>query len=315
MQFKIKLITAVLFGLLTAAALTVQAQSTDNARFLSLSPPGGLPIIPVMEGWIAEPDGTTSFSFGIINRNDASVDIPVGENNYITPAKYNGMQPTHFPAGRSTGAFAVNVPESEADDDVWWYIKTGNSQVLKVPGRRGASAYELDFILPRPQGSLQPLVGIGENGPQAAGIYAQIGDYPGGTVSANTAVVITVNVSDPAERDPTDPRFKETIPLGVKFTQFQGPGSVEFTRHETTPVPEAPEIPPGVPANFANRFRAPGPDTVNVDGPAGIANVYASFSEPGDYIIAAKVNVHRAPDSSDGDQCCWTNVYQRVTVR
>jgi hypothetical protein len=22
----------------------------------------------------------------------------------------------------------------------------------------------------------------------------------------------------------------------------------------------------------------------------------------------------RSPDSQDGDQCCWTNVYQKVTV-
>jgi hypothetical protein len=312
MQIKHKLLS-VLFGLLAVATLNVQAQSTDNARFLSLAPPGGLPIIPILEGWIAQPDGTTSFTFGIINRNEEAVDIPIGENNYITPAKYSGMQPTHFPAGRSTGAFAVNVPEAEEGDDVWWYIKTGDSDVLKVPGRRGSSAYELDFILPRPQGSLQPQVGIGVNGAQSAGIYAQIADYPGGTVSANTPVEIAVNVLDSAKRDSTDPRFEEAIPLGVKFTHFQGPGPVEFTRHETTEVPEAPEVPAGTPAQF--RRRAPGPDTVNIDGPGGLARVYASFSEPGEYIIAVKVDVHRAPDSSNGDQCCWTNVYQRFTVR
>ena len=168
--------------------------------------------------------------------------------------------------------------------------------MLKVPGRRGASAYELDFILPRPQGSLQPQVGIGENGAQSAGIYAQIEDYPGGTVSANTPVEITVNISDAAVRDPNDPRFKEAIPLGVKFTHYQGPGAVEFTRHESTEVPEAPEVPAGTPAQF--RRPAPGPDTVNIDGPGGIARVYASFSEPGEYIIAVNANVHRAPDSS-----------------
>ena len=316
MQIKNKLLF-VLFGLLAVATLNVQvqAQSTDNARFLSLAPPGGLPIIPILEGWIDQPDGTTSFSFGIINRNEEVVDIPVGENNYITPAKYNGIQPTHFPAGRSTGAFAVNVPGSEEDDDVWWYIKTGDSEVLKVPGRRGASAYELDFILPRPGGSLQPQVGIGVNGAQSAGIYGQIADYPGGTVSANTPVEITVNVLDTAKRDSTDVRFEEAIPLGIKFTHFQGPGAIEFTRHETTEVPEAPEVPTGAPAQARNRLRAPGPDTVNIDGPGGLARVYASFSEPGEYIIAAKVDVHRAPDSSDGAQCCWTNVYQHFTVR
>ena len=63
MRIKNKLLAAVLFGLTALVAFTVQAQSSDNARFLSLSPPEGLPIIPVMEGWIANADGTTSISF------------------------------------------------------------------------------------------------------------------------------------------------------------------------------------------------------------------------------------------------------------
>ena len=70
MRISTKHIAAALIGLFASAALTVQAQSTDNARFLSLAPPGGLPLIPVMEGWTANPDGTASYSYGIINRND-----------------------------------------------------------------------------------------------------------------------------------------------------------------------------------------------------------------------------------------------------
>ena len=87
-----------------------------------------MPIIPVLEGWIANPDGTTSFSFGIINRNEEAVEIPLGEGNYIEPAEFDGRQPTHFPAGRTVGAFAVTVPESQQDDDVWWYLTTGESE-------------------------------------------------------------------------------------------------------------------------------------------------------------------------------------------
>jgi hypothetical protein len=143
------------FALTAVFSLQAQAQSADNGRFLSLAPPSGLPIIPVMEGWISNPDGSASFSFGFINRNDVPVDIPVGMANYIEPAKYSGMQPTHFPAGRSTGMFTVTVPESESGDDIWWYIKTGSEEALKVPGRYGIGAYELDFILPRPQGAMQ----------------------------------------------------------------------------------------------------------------------------------------------------------------
>jgi len=297
-------------------AFTVQAQSTDTARFLSLSPPDGLPIIPVLEGWIANPNGTTSFSFGIINRNDDPVEIPIGENNYIEPAKYDGMQATHFPAGRTTGAFAVTVPSSEQNDDVWWYLKTGDSESLKVPGRRGASAYELDFILPRPQGALQPLVGIGEDGPQTApavGLVTMIDDYPRNPVGVGQQVLLTINATDPAVRDPEDPRFGEPLAMGVSFTKFQGPGDVEFTMDpdnvtdiETAYSADDPR---------SRFFRPPGPNQLEITGPSGVGQVYASFSEPGEYIIWTKVDVHKAPDSSNGDQCCWTNVYQRVSVQ
>ena len=138
--------------LLALLAISVSAQSADNGRFLSLTPPDGLPIIPVLEGWIDNQDGTTSFSFGIINRNEEGMDIPLGDANRIEPAKWDGVQPTYFPPGRSTGVFTVTVPNAERETDVWWYLKTGSNEELKVPGRYGASAYELDFIRPRPQG-------------------------------------------------------------------------------------------------------------------------------------------------------------------
>ena len=298
--------------LLASTAISVSAQSADNGRFLSLTPPDGLPIIPVLEGWIDNQNGTTSFSFGIINRNDEGVDIPLGEANRIEPAKWDGIQPTHFPPGRSTGAFIVTVPNDERETDVWWYLKTGSNEELKVPGRYGASAYELDFIRPRPQGALQPRVGLGEDGRQMPGLYAHIGDYSGGPVSVGERVELTINASDPAERDTTDPRFGEPLPMGVAFMKYQGPGDVEFMPHESTPAAENPYSESDRRYKF---WRAPKANELEIPGPAGVARVYAMFSSPGDYIISTKVDIHEAPDSSNGDQCCWTNVYQRITVR
>ncbi|MEQ8409588.1 MAG: hypothetical protein RKH07_15080 [Gammaproteobacteria bacterium] len=312
MRIITKTLAASLLGLLATVALSVQAQSTlTQPRFLSLAPPEGLPIIPVFEGWTANEDGTTSYSFGIINRNDVAVDIPVGENNYIEPARYDGVQPGHFPAGRSTGVFTVTVPNSERGTDVWWNIKTGNADVLKVPGRHGIGAYELDFIRPRPQGALQPLVGIGEDGSQLAGLYAQIADYPGGTVEVGEQVELVVNATDPAVRDTSDPRFGEPLDMNVAFNKWQGPGNVTFTRHESTEVPENP-YPEDSPRH--GFWEEPMANELTIGGPSGEARVYATFDTPGDYVISTKVDIHTAPDSSDGDQCCWTNVYQRVTV-
>ena len=295
--------------LLMAVSPTSRGQD-DQPRFLSLTPPEGLPIIPLMEGWVANEDGSTTISFGFINRNtDEDVELPLGQSNYIEPVEFDGMQPTHFPAGRGTGVFVVTLPPDQADVDVWWNLKTGESEVLRVPGRRGASAYELDFVRPRPQGSLQPLAAFGDTD-LSAGLMANISDY-GATVSVGEQVELVVNARDPAERDPEDPRFGEPLNMGVEFNKHQGPGEVTFERDPGAPAPENPFDPDD--PRF-ERFTGPADNETVIEGGAGSASVLTTFFAPGNYIIRAAVDVHTAPDSSYGDQCCWTNVYQRITV-
>jgi len=302
-------IVATAFGALTVVSSGVMAQAADG-RFLSLTPPEGLPVIPVMEGWVANEDGTASFSMGFLNKNKVGVDIPLGPNNYIEPAKYDGQQPTYFPPGRGAGSFAITVPADEINQDVWWYLKTGDGEMLKIPGRYGESAYELDFIRPRPAGSMQPLVGFGEDGAQAAGLTALMGAHEG-TVTVGQQIELAVNVSDPSMRDTSDPRFKDPFPVGVHFNKYQGPGAIEFARHESTPEPVNPYTEDNPRFRF---YRAPGANEVSVEGGIGIARVYATFNAPGEYVVIVKAENFRAPDSQEGDQCCWTNVYQKVTV-
>lgn len=308
MQYLYKALGVFSIALMTLVSLPTLAQ---QPRFLSLSPQEGLPIIPVMEGWVANPDGSRDISFGFINRNDKAVDLPLGENsNWMDPPEFGGMQPTHFPPGRGTGVFTVTVPADRKEIDVWWNLKTGNQEPLNVPGRSGTSAYELDFILPRPQGSMQIHAGFGEGQPISPGLLASLRDFAG-TAKVGEEVEFAVPVKDISIRDTTDPRFKEVLPIGVHFYKHQGPGDVTWVRHPDTVVPTNP-YEPGTPR--FNFFKEPELNDVEVPGPEGVARISAIFSEPGDYMIRAKIVNSRAPDSSDGDQCCWTNVFQRVTV-
>jgi hypothetical protein len=301
------------FILFVLVSVSSQAQ---QPRFLSLAPPEGLPIVPIVEGWIANPDGSRSFSYGFLNRNKVAVELPLGEANFMDPAEYNGMQPTHFPPGRYTGVFMVTVLADQADIDVWWNLKTGDGEVLKVPGREGRAAYELDFILPRPQGSLQPFAGFGESSDIAPGLLASVRDYPS-SVKAGSEVLLTVRVKDPSGRDSNDPRFTEALPVGVTFNKHQGPGAVAYTGHPDylvdTPSEELKE-PVTLCQGCTSLVNQMGPNIVSVPGGEGLARVYASFSEPGNYIIHAKVDNFAAPDSTQNNQCCWTNVYQKITV-
>lgn len=310
MQLKPKFLSILLLVLLSIPS------TAQQPRFLNIQPPNGLPIVPIMEGFIANPDGTKSFSYGYLNRNKEAVDIPLGESNFLEPAEYDGMQPTHFPPGRGTGVFMVTVPADEADIDVWWNLKTAEEEVLRVPGRAGRAAYELDFILPRPQGALQPFAGFGESRDISPGLLASIRDYPT-TVKVGSEVLFTVRVDDPSVRDTNDRRFTEALPVGVTFNKYQGSGNVTFIRHPDNTIIETEETtkePSTLCAGCTMAEKNNGPNVVSVEGGNGLAQVYASFSEPGDYIIHAKVDNFAAPDSSNTNQCCWTNVFQRVSV-
>lgn len=286
----------------SAAAPTVHAQQIDqwpNAP----QPDTGRQVVPFMEGWYDNGDGTHTISMGYLNRNpDEVIEIPLGEHNYIDPPRYDGVQPTTFLGSRNRGMFAITVPDSELSEDIWWYITMPNGETYKVPGRTSANAYQLDWM-PRPHGSLPPLMWFDSESDAAKG--------PGGVwaddaiqARVGQPVTIEVHVNDVSERDPNDPRFAEPIPVHVVFSKYQGPpGEVTFTRHPSSPEPE-----PGF------RGSMPGPEEVTLDGVSGTARVNATFEAPGEYIIFAKSDNFGAPDSADGDQCCWTNAYQRVVV-
>jgi len=337
-----------------ALGLLVVGASLGTAPLAAQGPEGRWPLQPVsevgrvvapfLEGWYTNPDGSFSYSFGYLNLNGDTVEIEKGERNNITPAQFDGMQPTVFLPGRHRGMFTVTVPAAMKDEDVWWTITNANGEVTKVPGRTVWSAYMLDHG-PRPHGSVPPTVTFegttGEGlGPQ--GIVSQ--RTVTGTVGQ--PVELAVNVQDRSVRDRTDARFREDIAVRVVWSKFQGPpeGRVEFTRHPSTPVPEPPAgrgrgrgaaAPDTTAAGRAGgagagaaaagggggggggggRGSQPGPDEVMVASGTGTARVMATFSAPGEYMINAQADNWRVPDSSSGDQCCWTNGWIRVTIR
>jgi hypothetical protein len=291
--------------LLLVAVSAPHAQQPPASRALTLLPPSGLPIIPVMEGWYENDDGSVTISFGYHNRNkEGTLAIPFGENNRIEPARFDGVQPTFFDRGRHTGVFTVTLPRSMRGESVWWFVKTGANPVNKVPGRAAAEGYQLDRR-PRPQGSVPPRVWFDEGGPRSSGPNGVVATLET-PVSTGTPLELTVHAMDPSERDRNDPRFKEPVALRVNWAVHQGPAAVRFARHESTEVPKSKETP-------TSRTEPP-PEDVTLRNGSGTAKVYATFTEPGQYMLRIQVDNWAAPDSAKSDQCCWTNVYQRVTV-
>ena len=270
-------------------------------------------LAPFMEGWYANEDGTYTISFGYSNANLDTLYIPVGEDNLLDPAQFNGMQPTVFLPGHHRGIFTVTLPADMKDQDVWWTLTKANGDVTRVPGRTSSMAYELDWV-PRPHGGLPPSVsfdsqsGVGRGPP---GIMAE----PTYSAAVGAPLTLSVNATDPSQRDPDDSRSLE-VPLRVVWSQLQGPGPVEYTRHESNPLPEVEEPDPagGAAAAAFRQRQPPGPEVVSLSEGYGTASVIVTFSAPGEYIMRARVDNFSALDSADNDNCCFTNAYVRVNV-
>ncbi len=304
MRRRIKLVLAAFSILLPAtAALAPTAAAQSQDRPLRPAPPRGLPVIPYMEGWYDNEDGSVTISFGYHNRNEQTVAVRRGENNRIEPPRLDGMQPEHFLPGRHPGVFAVTIPPDLEGATIWWHLASGGSE-LEVPGERGSEAYQLDRN-PRPQGSVQPEIWFdgGERGSGPEGVVAA--DVLTATVGEPLALEVWTR--DPSVRDPTDPRFVRPLDTHVSWYEHQGPAPADFAEDASTPFSELSGTPVLglIPVAEAR---------VAVTAGQGPARVFATFSEPGDYMVRARLDNWNASDSDGLDQCCWSNAYQRVRV-
>ena len=301
-----------LAALLAATAFVAPLHAQERQFPLKPASPEGRSVVPFMEGWYENDDGSVTISFGYFNLNrDSVVQIPLGEANVIEPERFHGMQPTVFFPGRQHGVFGVRVPAEMRDVDVWWTLTSGNGETARVPGRSSSEAYQLDRN-PRPHGSLPPLIWFEDESRAAID--------PSGVVAGRTLttrvgepVLLEAHLRDPSERDPDDPRTRNGVEVRSIWFKHQGPGDVSYTRHPS--MPEAPE-PQGLQFGGLPGLIPPptGPQQISLPTGQGTVRVYAAFSQPGDYVMRLHANNWGAPDSNQMDQCCWSNGFLRVRV-
>ena len=285
---------AVLAAFIAFAAAEPAAQRASERRVANpgetqlevqlLRPTGG-PVVPIFEGWYRNPDGTFELSFGYFNVNtEETLEIPLGPDNFIEPAAFDGRQPTRFEPvpesdRRHWGAFTVTVPADFGDRDVVWTLHV-RGQTLSVPGRLTSSAYELAGWQFPGQSSMSPLLRWSAEGPAGRG--------PRGTTAGKrrTRVGTPIDLGAWVTRDAA--AGGDERPINVKWFKHQGPGDVVF----------------------AERTASVERDAWTQEGGARVAAA-ATFSEPGEYLLRLLVfNVVREFEF----QCCWTNGFVPVTV-
>ena len=214
------------------------------------------------------------------------LDIPIGPDNFIEPAEFNGKQPTHFTSGRARrdrGVFLVTVPASYADGQqrVTWTI-TANGKTHSIPARVGYAALQLDYG-PRAMGSEPPMVSFSASGPEGQHIQGIWSEPRVATVGS--PMEINIWMREVSERASYDERNADIKPA-VTWIKYQGPaGAVTFD-----------------------------PGRIALEEKEGQATTSVTFTEPGEYVLRGRVDNFGANDSTPGDQCCWTNTYVPVTV-
>jgi len=265
--------------LLLSFAMMPLPRAASAQRSLAPLSPAGQSVTPVYEGWYRNHDGTYSLSFGYFNRNTTEVvDVPVGNENFVSPGKRDQGQPSHFDPRRHWGVFAIVVPADFGEQKVTWNLKLrGQSYAISGSLHRD---WQIDAIEGEASAdNTPPEVRFAADG--AAG-QGPLGVTAGPLrVAVGVPLSVTVFVKDDGKAEPV---ARAATPVDVTWFQHQGPGSVTFA-----------------------------PPTSKLTATGGTASVTATFSLPGEYVLRVRAN--DSPMASAGhSQCCWTNGFVRVTV-
>lgn len=286
---------------LAASAVLVLAGgvgSAQQAPVLPYDPPRqfGSSITGAFEGWFDNPDGSHNFLVGYFNRNlKQAIDVPIGPNNRIEPGGPDLGQPTHFQPARRTGVFIVPVPKSFTPEQKLTWTLVVNGQTTQIPLRLHRD-YNVNPFGDVAIGNEPPVIKLAENGPGVKGPVALLSAAPTLTAAVGTPLPVTVWVDDDGKFASATmaPVTDGRSPVDLHFMKYRGPGAVKFD----TAMPKL-QVARGGAIN--QPFSAKG-------------TVTATFSAPGDYALHVLATDYSG-EGGNGEVCCWTNAYVKVTVK
>lgn len=286
-------------AVLAAAAGSVLTGSAQAGQPpLPLEPPRerGLGITPAYEGWYANPDGTFTILLGYMNRNRSEIiDIPIGPNNRIEPGGPDFGQPTHFLTRRQYGLVPIVVPKDFGTKRITWTIAV-NGETNAIPVWLHPN-YVVEPFKFASNGDTPPVVRFDPDGKTFVG--PPIGMAQTLTTTVNTPLPLTLWVTDkgPDVLD-EEPQAQPAAARGGQQGGQQRPRiTVKWVLHRGAD---------------AVKFDPVEPKVDEKDG--GKAATTAAFVKPGEYVVRGQVN-DTTGDGGGGNQCCWTNVLVKVTVK
>ena len=252
----------------------------------------GRPIVPVFEGWFQNEDGTYTLVFGYASFNlTQAYDIPLGADNFIEPAEFDGVQPTHFSPvhpviRRPWGAFTVVVPEDFGNRRVVWTLRH-QGVTYSTPGHITAPSY---MISDRIHDSRYRAAMAGATQVDVIGSYAP------------------------------ELRFDASGPAGQGLSGIRA-GPLAARVGQALPITTWVDIGPMPDAWIWWNHYSGGPGAVSFGPPEsqipltdgrGEVTTSVRFSEPGRYVLLVQAIEHLR--NTFEYHCCWTNGYVEVNV-
>ena len=277
--YRVAAATAILVAIL-AGTLGPTSASAQIPRTLTEF---GQPVYPAYEGWYDNPDGSFTLLIGFFNPNqDETVEVPIGENNFISPGLPDQGQPSLFTSGRGYGVFSIQVPADFGDEQVSWTL-TSNNQTVTIPMHLQADYY-VEPLRDAANGNEPPTLRFSQTGEGHTG--PPIGVVHSYTATVGTPLELSVWTSDVKPPDGYRPNpFRTQIPLTLKWHVLRSPGEVEFSEPEQEFEESSDQNP----------------------------TTTATFSEPGEYLLRVEA-LDETGEGGSGFQCCWTSAHVRVTV-
>ncbi len=271
-------------GAAVAVGLFCPAQPADAQLPLGSRSGRGQTVTPAYEGWYENADGTLSLSFGYMNRNfGETIEIPLGPDNMIEPAEFDGGQPTFFAARRHFGVFVVSVPADFGDRKLYWTLRM-RGETFRIPGHLHTD-WKIDALKGEAgDGNTPPVIRFEADGAEGAGPEGVWGQPLEASVGETVAVTVWARDDGVGQRGVRG-TGRAGAQVNLAWFKHQGPGDVDF-----------------------------GERTASVPSSGGEATTSVVFGEPGKYVLRVRANDASGVSSAGHAQCCWTNGFIRVAV-
>jgi hypothetical protein len=300
-------------GLAACALVVLIVERPASGLFAqSLSYSSGQNVSPAYEGWEVGADGQKYFVFGYMNRNWVEeLDVPVGPDNGFSAGGVDQGQPTHFLPRRNRFVFRVPVPAGFKDTDelIWTLTTQGKTEKAYASLRLD---YQIDDVV---RASETGALGAGSSSPEIRAnkpptievqgrktLEAKVGEPVAlTTVTADDGIpkrrgagLSGAAVNNTGSRNvtaetrvnramlpPARVTVGKNVGLHVSWHVYRGKGAVTFSPEQImvwedtraganspwAPVWVAPHVPPD-----------------------GKHVVWATFSEPGIYVLRARAD-------------------------